>query len=48
MRLVDDRDVGGDVAGDDGLTEAPVRADDNLVVCAVERVDGEHDTGGLR
>jgi hypothetical protein len=31
---VDDRDIGGDVARDDGLTETPVRADDDLVASA--------------
>jgi len=47
-RPVDDRDVGDGLAGHDGLAEAPVRADEDRVVDAVERVDGEHDTGRVR
>src|SRR4029079_12068236 len=40
---VDDHDVGGNVTGHDGLAEAPVRANHDLVVPGADRIDGEHD-----
>ena len=45
---VDDHDVGGNVTGHDGLAEAPVRANHDLVVPGADRIDGEHDAGRLR